>query len=157
MMLTEEIVQPNSIILDNTDANYTDNWPLSIVAAGYQGNNYQYHAKGTGNNTATWATTEANDEYYDVYVNWTAHPNRATNAKYTINHQNGSDTITVNQQQNGGQWSLLGAYSLNSSNSITLSDDANGYVIADAITLLPAGTTPELDDAVEGVTEQATW
>ena len=53
--------------------------------------------------------------------------------------------VTVNQQANGGQFNLLGTFSLNGSSTITLTDNANGYVIADAIQLIstapPQATT----------------
>ena len=52
---------------------------------------YEYHAAGTGQNTATWALNVTNTASYDVYAN------RASDATYTINHAGGSDTVTVNQ------------------------------------------------------------
>jgi hypothetical protein len=47
--------------------------------------------------TATWPAPEGT---YYVYAWWHAHPNRATNAPYTINHSGGSETIPVNQEEN---------------------------------------------------------
>lgn len=43
----------------------------------------------------------------------------------------------VNQQENGGEWNLLGTFyfAADNSGSITLTDEANGYVIADAVML----------------------
>ena len=76
-----------------------------------------------------------------------------TDAKYTIHHSGGSDTVSVNQKQNGGQWNLLGTYTLDSNSTVDLSSIANGYVIADAITILPAGTPPTV--IPQG--ETATW
>ena len=130
--------------VDNSDSSFavTGSWPTSSSVQGHQGANYRHHAAGTGNNTASWPLTVATTGSYDVYVNWTAHANRASNAKYTVNHTTGSDTVSLNQKQNGGQWQLVGTYTLNAntSHNITLSDEADGYVIADAVTLLPAGT-----------------
>ena len=40
------------------------------------------------------------------------HPNRATNAKYLINHDGGQAEVIVNQEQNGGRWNLLGTYTI---------------------------------------------
>jgi len=84
--------------------------------------------------TATWPAPEGT---YFVYAWWHAHPNRATNAPYTINHSSGSETVRVNQQINGSPWNQLGAgtYAFVSGNSsVVLSNEgADGYVIADAI------------------------
>jgi len=55
----------------------------------------------------------------------------------------GSDKVTVNQQQNGGQFNLLGTYALDQNSNITLTDAANGIVIGDAIQLIKQGTTPQ--------------
>lgn len=146
----------NPVDTSDNGVSITGNWPTSTSVQGYQGAHYRYHAAGTGSNIVSWPLTVSTTGNYDIYVNWTAHSNRASNAKYTLNHANGSDTITVNQKQNGGQWQLLGSYTLNagSNHSISLSDDADGYVIADAVTLLPAGASTT-DTAGQG--EQANW
>ena len=75
-----------------------------------------------------------------MYARWTSWPNRATNAKYTINRAGGSNVVQVNQEVNGGSWQSLGTFSFNvGAYSIVLSDNANEIVIADAIRLVPAG------------------
>jgi RHS repeat-associated protein len=140
--------------IDNLQATYTGTWTNSTSVKQYYSGNYQYHAAGTGLNTATWATGVTNSASYDVYVSWTAHANRASNAKYTINHSGGSDTVTVNQLQNGSQWNLLGTFTLDANSTVSLSDNANGYVIADAISILPAGTPPTVTPQSG---ETATW
>ena len=144
-----ELGQP----LDNLQATYVGNWPNSTSVKQYYGSNYQFNAAGTGTDSVTWATGLTSSASYDVYVNWSAHANRASNAKYTINHSTGNQTVVVNQKQNGGQWQLLGTYTLDENSSISLSDDANGYVIADGVTILPAGTPP----VVTVSAESATW
>ena len=77
--------------------------------------------------------------HHKLYARWTAHPNRATNATYTVTHAGGSTPVAVNQQEGGGQWNLLGTFSLTSSSNIALTDQANGHVIADAIRLVSVG------------------
>jgi len=88
-------------------------------------------------NSVIWTPDIEQDGQYEVYVRWTAHPNRATDAKYTITHERGSETIVVNQQQNGGEWNYLGTFTFTAAadGSIILTDEANGYVIADAVKL----------------------
>jgi RHS repeat-associated protein len=94
---------------------------------------------GAGFDTAVWQPNVTGT--YEVHAKWTAHANRATNAQYTVSHQGGVSTVTVNQQANGGAWNLLGTYVLTSQSRITLSSQANGYVIADAIRLVPTASS----------------
>ncbi|MDY6953365.1 MAG: hypothetical protein SWE60_17790, partial [Thermodesulfobacteriota bacterium] len=74
---------------------------------------------------------------YNVYARWVTHPNRATDAPYTINYDGGSETIDIDCTTNGCVWNLLGTYpfAVGTSGSIVLSDDADGILIADAIKL----------------------
>ena len=98
---------------------------------------------GASPNTATWSFNVATAGSYEVYARWTAHPNRASDATYTINHASGTSSISVNQRQNGGDWQLLGSYSFNAGTAtVELTDQANGYVIADAVMLVPPGAPP---------------
>jgi len=66
----------------------------------------------------------------------------ATNAPYTVHHTGGSDTVLVNQKNNGGTWNALGTYSFAAGpTTISLSNDANGAVSADAIYLVDSAAT----------------
>ncbi len=103
---------------------------------------------GAAPSTATWTPTIPSSGSYKVYARWTAHPNRATNAKYTVTHAGGDTLVTIDQEQNNGSWVLLGTFSMapGSGHKVSLTDQANGYVIADAIRLLDA-TAPEFNTA----------
>jgi hypothetical protein len=50
------------------------------------------------------------------------------------------EIVEVNQEVNGGQWNLLGTYpfAAGTSGSVVLSDEADEYVIADAIKFEPS-------------------
>jgi len=134
---------PDASVTDNTSGTATGTWNNSASVAGYYGANYQTHAAGTGTANFSWSVGVVSPGSYEVYARWTAHPNRATNAKYTVIHASGQDTVTVNQQINSGSWQRLGTYSFNAGNAtVSLSDDANGYVIADAVMLVPPGAAP---------------
>ena len=130
------------IIVDDGDMEYTDTGWSYATGQGY-GNDVHYIINGTGSQVATWTPSVLVAGEYSIYVRWTTHPNRATNAKYTVYHDGGSNTTTVNQElladQNttgsSGQWSgwyYLGKYHLTSGN-VTLNDNADEYVIADAV------------------------
>jgi hypothetical protein len=130
---------PTEIIVDNPAAVFVGSWPSSTSVAGYYGSNYQYHAAGTGSNTATWSFTIPTAGYWQVYAWWTSSSNRATNAPYAVGYSGGSVLVTVNQQVNGGSWQSLGTFSFNAGTyTVRLTDNANGNVIADAIRLVPA-------------------
>ena len=51
----------------------------------------------------------------------------------------------MNQTQNGGQWNLLGTFTLDPSLNpkVELSDQANGTVVADAVMVVPNGTASD--------------
>ncbi|MDP2923941.1 MAG: xanthan lyase, partial [Candidatus Omnitrophota bacterium] len=102
------------------------------------GTNYQYRFAGTGTNKFTWLPTITTSGTYEVFARWTSYSNRATNAKYTItNHTGSSAPVEVNQQANNGVWMSLGKHSFQAGGTaqISLSDNANGIVIADAVKL----------------------
>lgn len=91
----------------------------------------------------------------NVYAKWTSHPNRATNATYRVEHAEGSDTITVNQQESSGQWYLLGSFALNEESQISLLGEGDGYIIADAIAIENPNEQPHQAAWSELVTEVA--
>lgn len=66
------------------------------------------------------------------------------NVPYLIRHSGGEQTVYVNQRANYGQWNSLGKFTFNrgSDNSVTISNRANGPVIADAIKFVYGGGTP---------------
>ena len=94
---------PSAIVADNTSGTTVGTWPASTSVAGYFGTNYQVHPAGSGANTFSWTLAVPSAGTYQVYARWTQHPNRATNAKYTVNHAGGATTVTVNMEQGGGQ------------------------------------------------------
>ncbi|HID48336.1 MAG TPA: hypothetical protein EYP40_01780, partial [Chromatiales bacterium] len=89
---------PDAQTADNSDGVANGTWPVSTSVRGYSGGNYQYHAAGSGANSFTWSVAVANPGAYRVYARWTSHPNRATNATYTVHHAGGSTPVVVNQQ-----------------------------------------------------------
>jgi hypothetical protein len=103
---------------------------------------FRYHAKGTGTNKAIWtANLVGGAGDYEVFV-WYPIPasgtsQLATNAPFTITYNKGlsKTTVVVNQQQNNGKWVGVGRYYFGNTGTqnVTLTDKANGYVLADAV------------------------
>jgi YD repeat-containing protein len=134
---------PSSIVADNASGAAVGTWPASTSVGGYLGANYQVHVAGTGASTFTWTLNAPSAGSYGVYARWTQHPNRATNAKYTVNHAGGATVVTMNQELGGGLWNLLGTFNLAAGAvSVSLSDEANDYVVADGVMLVPPGALP---------------
>lgn len=75
---------------------------------------------------------------YEVYASWSASSNRAVDTPYIISHQNGVDTVRVDQTKTDGLWNRLGDFTMSPQDSIVISDDASPgsnttYVVVDAV------------------------
>ena len=102
------------------------------------GSDVRYKASGVGDVTATFRPEipEAGD--YELFV-WLGTWNLgATDMPCTIEHTGGSTLVRVNLQGSNygvGTWISLGVYSFveGTGGAVVISDDADGYVIADAV------------------------
>jgi len=146
-------------IIDDGDAGYSTSGTWTYVSGfGGYNNDYDYSAKGTGSDTATW-TFSTPPGVYLVAATWTIHENRATDAPFTI--KDGStvlETVDVDQEvapsdfaDGGVNWHILGTYSITSGSLVVvLSDDADDFVIADAIWIEEQSTPQIIDDDDDG-------
>ena len=126
-------------IVDNESSNctYVGTWPTSTWTEGYYASNYQHASAGDGSMKATWSFDVNYDGKYELLAQWASASGRATDAPYAI-YNNGElvDVVNVDQTTNGGQFNTLGTFSLESGKvEVILSDNASGYVIADAVKL----------------------
>ncbi|MCX8010886.1 MAG: T9SS type A sorting domain-containing protein, partial [Ignavibacteria bacterium] len=124
-------------VVDDSSKSFSfiGNWYISTSQPDRFGPYYHVSTSGNGSNKAYWKTKLRSNGYYNVYAYWSAHPNRGRNVPYIIHHSISKDTIRVNQQLNGGQWNLLGSFYFQSNDSavVEITNDADGYVIADAV------------------------
>lgn len=136
-----------AVVVDNTDTASvvaTGTWTASSATAGYHGSNYAHDgntAKGT--KSFSFKPTIPSTGSYLVYLRWTADTNRASNVPVDIVQSGGTiATTTVSQRVGGGQWNLLGAYTLAPTNAEVKirTTSTNGYVIADAVKVVPVPT-----------------
>lgn len=147
------------VVDNNAAAFFTEGpWGSSNVSPGYVGEDYQFIAAGTGNNSAVWNLETISE--YEVYVRWTSHSNRASNAKYLVHHVNAegrlvTDEVVVDQRTNGGQWFKLGTYRMSSlTGRVELTDAGDGYIIADAVRFVPVTpATGEQDSDGDGMSD----
>ncbi len=147
-------------IIDDGEDGYsqTSGWITTTNTLAYH-LDYDYHAAGNGQDSATWTFANVVPATYQVFVRWSWFTTRATNAPYTI--YDGSTplgTVAVNQQlppsgdmSNGITWQSLGMFNSSSGTLVVkLSDNANGYVTADAVRIVAHGIPqqiPEMDVA----------
>jgi len=144
------------VIVDDSasTAFFNGPWKASSYSQGYLGKGYHVISSGQGDNFAVW-NLELID-YFDIYVRWTSHRNRASNARYEVHYLDDSNrlvvsTVTVDQRTGGGEWFKLGTYKMSSlTGRVQVRDDADGYVVADAVKFVPiyqAATGPTVVDS----------
>jgi hyaluronate lyase len=138
----ELVPAPSPIIIDNSDATgvaKVGTWSSSTEQSDYYGTNYIHDGNsGKGTKSVTFTPNVTTAGNYNVYAYWSEYPNRATNVPVDIAAVGGTSTVTVNEQQNGGQWNLLGMYpfAVGTAGTVTIrTDGTNGYVVADAVKL----------------------
>ena len=147
-IFTQNVKADNSTtkIIDNLDAAFSmeGTWTGPYNGQGYS-NSIHFSSKGNGSNIALWQTGTVAGETYSIYATWSPHNNRAKDAPYTIiDNENVLDRVEVNQELtpsdisfDGKNWKLLGIYVV-SGNILTIkiSNDADEYVIADAVMIV---------------------
>jgi hypothetical protein len=148
-------VMADAVAFTNTTNNVSfftvGEWTNSKYNANTYGGFIHFSEAGNGSDVATWIPDISEDGEYEVYAWWTTHANRATDAPYTIYYNGGTqtDTVDVNQEINGSRWNYLGTYyfTAGTDNKVELSDDAAGgqagqYVMADAVAFTQGGPPP---------------
>jgi len=129
------------------------NWFASANSGWWGSTPSQLNQVGDGSEYAEFRPGLTTDAIYEVYGWWVSSSNRCTDTPFIIKHKNGTDTVRVNQIQNGSQWKLIGTYQFSSDTTqkIIISDKGTAgsgatFVVADAIRLLsydPATTLEE--------------
>jgi hypothetical protein len=151
---------PAGRIIDDGDAGFatTTGWFHSSKVEGHNGD-VRYTEKGNGSSVATWTFTDVPSGYYKVSATWSPHVNRATNAPYEI--LDGGirrGVVNVNQMSGpddfftfGSNWEDLMVVNVSSGTlTVELSNDADNYVIADAIRIEPTLPPPPVPIMIDG-------
>ncbi|MEX0679609.1 MAG: Calx-beta domain-containing protein [Pirellulales bacterium] len=128
---------------------FVGDWTTAAHASAHLG---QMHtsAGGSGGDVAEWDFTGLSLDTYDVYASWVPSADRATNAPFTIsNLGDNSYTLFVNQQRSpvialgSRNWGSLGMVEVaGGSLRVSLTDNANGTVVADAVMVVRHGSVP---------------
>ncbi len=135
------IAPPVEIILDNQDAgvNQNGNW-ISSTFGGSDKYAQDYFHDGNTQKGEKSIVFSANviPGTYEVYARWYSTDRRSTKTPFDLKTTQGSITVYENQQLNSGEWVSLGSYDFgNKAEVIVRNDNTDGYVIADAIKLIP--------------------
>ncbi len=151
--------QLNEVIVDNTANTFIANgsWQTVQDTCGINGE-WLYIESGTGNKYAQWWTNLPQDGYYQVQAFIPCSNLEFTQeAQYTVLHNFGVQTLSINQQAAVGGWADLGTFYFNTEKtaSVKVSDlSSTGVIAADAIrfkrtfnpTLLPKTNQQSLND-----------
>ena len=125
----------SDVIIDNGDegTSYTGTWRASSVS-GFYGSNSLYSTE-VGATYSFEARVLTNSE---VSLWWTAHPGRSDSVSVEIYDGGGLlDTVTVNQQGNGGKWNILGTYSFSDNAKVKIISGGGDPTVADAVKFAP--------------------
>ncbi len=132
------------VVVDDSDAKLKGNWTHSGAAKKFVASGYQHDgALRDGSCAATFSAKLPASGRYEVRLASPHNNNRATNTRIEIRHANGVEIKRVNQRKQPPIDALfisLGVFEFRKGGeaSVTLSNqDADGYVIADAVQFLP--------------------
>ncbi|MBN2780637.1 MAG: phosphodiester glycosidase family protein [Candidatus Marinimicrobia bacterium] len=134
----------HSVIIDTEDswATRSGSWFASANAGYWGGSKAMLSGRGDGSSIYRFYTALNETARCDVYAWWVADPNRSSETPFVIIHQDGRDTVRMNQQQGHAQWNKLGTFSFsqNEEHAVIVSNLAStgNYVVADAVKLSSA-------------------
>jgi hypothetical protein len=137
---------PTQLVVDDGASGFqeTGAWITHLNSTSYQ-REFRSDSAGQGADSATWSFANLAPGNYTVYTTWVAFGNRATNAPFTIADGSVSQsTVLVNEQlaptelsYDGVMWNSLATLALTSGRlTVSLNNQANGLVVADAVYLL---------------------
>ncbi|WP_418959587.1 DNRLRE domain-containing protein [Streptomyces tritici] len=130
----------HGVLVDSSDFNNTaiqGDWSR-VQAEQQHGYDTYAHPAGTGTAQFNWQLNIPQDGTYEVFVRHPKVTGAASDARFKVDHSGGSATRTVDQTQNTGTWVSLGSYAFveDGPQKVTLTDQANGTVLADAVKLV---------------------
>ena len=128
----------DALVVDNADPSVqvTGDWQSSSSTPGFYGGDYLFRRAANGSSLVKWPFPDSGAPgRYMVFARWTSGSNRASAVKFLVTSADGVATVRQNQRTEGGRWQALGTYTFRPGKqlSVSLSDMADGVVIADAI------------------------
>lgn len=137
------------IVIDNTQAETQGGWVSSSSSVPRVGDDYLHdNNENKGDCVAVYSVELPKTGTYQVNMIWSPYSNRATNTQTVVVDSQGKRHLkTVNQRRgdSGGRASL-GTYEFGATATVIISNhNSDGYVIADAIQLLPGDSAKQND------------
>lgn len=124
------------IVIDNTQAKVTGEWSRSAAIGPFVGEDYLHDgAAGQGTKSAEFTAKLPASGEYDIFLIWSANPNRASNVVVEIHSPEGVVKKSVNQKAGSG-WNKIATVRVKAneeSRVVVRNSGANGHVIADAV------------------------
>jgi hypothetical protein len=138
LAVTAKAAHADVLIVDNADGSVqlTGSWQSASTTPGFYGGDYLFKVPGSGASRVKWPFPHAGGPGpYAVFARWTSGANRASVVTYQVTSEHGTASVRRGQQTGGGQWYALGTYTFqpNQGHGVSLSDRADGVVVADAI------------------------
>ncbi len=129
------------VVVDDEQATKTGAWVSSSATAGYVGIGYLHdNNERQGKMTVRFTPKLAKEGRYEVRLFYPAHANRAGNVPVVIHAADCDKTVRVNQQQAAKEGFSLGTFRFTAGIGGWVevrNDEANGFVVADAVQWLP--------------------
>jgi len=132
------------IVVDNTQAKLTGDWPQSASIGGYVGTEYLHDGNDSkGMKSATFMAKIPKAGRYEVRVAYTANANRASNVPVTIESKSGLKKAELNQREAPRHTGFQTVATIDVAadevvNVVISNANTNGHVIVDAVQWLPA-------------------
>lgn len=136
------------IVMDDYDAEFAGSWITSNFGTSVDGNYHHDGNAGKGTKTATFKIKVPQTAKYEVRVSYATATNRATNVPVKIIHSGGETTVKVNQKVHPSLDQVfvsLGTFDFASDRPAVIeisNAGTDGYVVADAVQLLPVAGKP---------------
>ena len=166
----EQLQETGTVIIDDPAAEKTGPWRKSTLRPNHIGAHYLATDRNNGPYSIKWKTQLPKSGEYEVRVSFGGGNGLAKKAPYIVRHAGGETLVIIDQSVEptiNGLWYPIGKFTFSSQHAdkapdpetedsvyaeIELSDqDADGFVIADAIQIVPADT-PRGDHANQSET-----
>jgi hypothetical protein len=131
-------------VIDNTSAKLVGNWQSSHANTPHFLSGYVHDSNTRKGESSATFTSDLDAGNYEVQLAYPRNANRASNVPVQITHADGTTSVTVNQRVKptiDGAFESLGTYRFDGTNpvKVTISNrGTDGYVVVDALRLLPA-------------------
>ena len=133
---------PINVVADDDGVGFAraGSWSEGSSGGGFQGD-YLFSSDQTIETAwAMWKPYLPRKGLYEVDVWYVAGANRVSEARFTVGHGEGTETIVVNQKTNGAKWNSLGRFPFEEgiAGFVRLTNQATGgdVVVADAVRFL---------------------